>query len=76
MSEYDRCKAGVLIYAGDEIVRLGERIVALPWQVLARAQYGLKIETLHLNQTPKNAVAIPLACIARLPLLDPEYDAA
>jgi len=37
MSEHDRCKAGVLIYAGDEIVQLGERIVALPWQVLARA---------------------------------------
>lgn len=36
MSEYDRCKAGVLIYAGDEIVQLGERIVALPWQILSR----------------------------------------
>jgi hypothetical protein len=36
MKEHHRCKAGVLIYAGDEIVRLGERIVALPWQALTQ----------------------------------------
>jgi len=36
LKDHSKCKAGVLIYAGDEIVRLGERIVALPWQALAR----------------------------------------
>jgi len=36
MSEYDRCKAGVLIYGGDEIIQLGEHIIALPWQILSR----------------------------------------
>jgi len=35
LSEYPGCALGVLVYCGDEIVRLGEKIVALPWQVLA-----------------------------------------
>ncbi|MFH1609029.1 MAG: ATP-binding protein [Candidatus Bipolaricaulota bacterium] len=34
LSEYPECQAGVLVYGGGEVVRLGERIVAVPWQLL------------------------------------------
>ncbi len=37
LSEYPACTAGVLIYCGDEVIRLGNKIIALPWQVLAGA---------------------------------------
>jgi hypothetical protein len=30
------CRAGVLVYVGDEIVQLGERLVAVPWTAIAR----------------------------------------
>lgn len=30
------CRAGALVYAGREIVRLGEKIVAVPWTAIAR----------------------------------------
>ncbi|MCX6092369.1 MAG: DUF805 domain-containing protein [Candidatus Bipolaricaulota bacterium] len=30
------CPAGVLVYAGSEIVQLGEKIVAVPWTAIAR----------------------------------------
>jgi hypothetical protein len=35
--EYPEARAGVLLYCGEEVIRLGERIVALPWSLLARA---------------------------------------
>lgn len=32
---YEDARAGVLVHAGGEVVRLGERIVAVPWTMLA-----------------------------------------
>jgi predicted AAA+ superfamily ATPase len=37
LQAYPNASAGVLVYTGEEIRRLGERIVAVPWQVLAGA---------------------------------------
>lgn len=37
VKEYPEARAGVLLYCGEEVIRLGERIVALPWSLLARA---------------------------------------
>lgn len=36
MSEHEQAVGGLLIYLGTEIKRLGERIVAVPWEYLAR----------------------------------------
>ena len=36
LERHPSCRAGVLVYAGSEIVRLAERIVAVPWTALAR----------------------------------------
>ncbi len=30
------CRAGVLVYAGNEIVQLGEKLVAMTWTAIAR----------------------------------------
>jgi len=35
LAEHPGCKAGVLVYWGEEVVRLGERIIAVPWETLA-----------------------------------------
>jgi len=35
LDDYSECTAGVLVYTGNEIVRLGKRIIALPWTVFA-----------------------------------------
>ena len=35
LAEHEECRVGVLVYCGDEVVRLGEKIIALPWQALA-----------------------------------------
>lgn len=37
VKEYPEARAGALLYCGEEVIRLGERIVALPWSLLARA---------------------------------------
>ncbi len=34
LNDYPECACGVLVYTGTEIVRLGERIIALPWTLL------------------------------------------
>ena len=34
LDDYPECIAGVLVYTGNEIVRLGKRVIALPWTVL------------------------------------------
>lgn len=34
LSSYEEARAGVLVHAGGEVVRLGERIIAVPWTVL------------------------------------------
>ncbi len=34
LDDYPECSAGVLVYTGNEIVRLGKRVIALPWSVL------------------------------------------
>ncbi|MCK4225917.1 ATP-binding protein [candidate division WOR-3 bacterium] len=34
LKEYSFSKAGILIHSGREIIRLGEKIIALPWTVL------------------------------------------
>jgi hypothetical protein len=36
LESHSACRAGVLVYAGSEIVRLGEKIVAVPWTAIAR----------------------------------------
>jgi hypothetical protein len=36
LASHPNCRAGALVYAGTEIVRLGERIVAVPWTALAQ----------------------------------------
>ena len=36
LESHPACCAGVLVYAGSEIVRLDEKIVAVPWTVIAR----------------------------------------
>jgi hypothetical protein len=36
LASHPACRAGLLVYAGDEIVRLGEKIVAVPWVAIAR----------------------------------------
>ncbi|NOX44467.1 MAG: hypothetical protein GXO72_01850 [Caldiserica bacterium] len=38
LSGYPGCRAGILIYCGDEVLRLGRRIAALPWRLLAGLQ--------------------------------------
>lgn len=35
LDDYPECAAGVLVYTGNEIVRLGKRVIALPWTALA-----------------------------------------
>lgn len=34
LGDYPECSAGVVVHAGSEMMRLGERIVALPWTAL------------------------------------------
>lgn len=34
MAEYPTCAAGVVVYSGDEVRVLGERMVAIPWTML------------------------------------------
>jgi hypothetical protein len=36
LASHPACRAGVLVYAGNETVRLGEKIVAVPWTAIAR----------------------------------------
>ena len=36
LASHPACRAGLLVYAGNEIVRLGEKIVAVPWTAIAR----------------------------------------
>jgi len=36
LASHSACHAGVLIYAGNETVRLDEKIVAAPWTAIAR----------------------------------------
>ena len=38
MRDYPEAVAGVVVYAGSEIVHLADDIVAVPWTVLAGAQ--------------------------------------
>ena len=35
LAEYPGCSIGVLIHCGEEVLRLGENIVAVPWQLFA-----------------------------------------
>ena len=35
LTEYPNCGTGVLIHCGEEVLRLGENIVAVPWQLFA-----------------------------------------
>jgi len=35
MNEYPECVCGVVVHAGDEVRALGERIVGIPWSMLA-----------------------------------------
>jgi hypothetical protein len=35
LESHPPCHSGLLVYAGSEIVRLGERIVAVPWTAMA-----------------------------------------
>lgn len=35
LKEYPECRAGVLVYCGEEIVPMGEKIIAVPWNLLA-----------------------------------------
>lgn len=35
LAEHEVCQVGILVYCGEELVRLGKRILAVPWQVLA-----------------------------------------
>ncbi len=37
MQDHPACKCGVAVYAGSQIKRLSDRVVALPWSVLAGA---------------------------------------
>ena len=36
LASHPACRAGLLVYAGSEIVRLGEKLVAVPWTAIAR----------------------------------------
>jgi hypothetical protein len=36
LESHPACRAGLLVYAGSEIVRLDEKIVAVPWTAIAR----------------------------------------
>ncbi len=36
LASHPSCCAGVLVYAGNEIVRLGEKTVAVPWTAITR----------------------------------------
>lgn len=36
LASYPACRAGLLVYAGRETVRLGEKTVAVPWSALAQ----------------------------------------
>ena len=36
LESHSACRVGVLVYAGSEIVRLGEKTVAVPWTAIAR----------------------------------------
>jgi len=35
LAEHPNCSTGVLAHCGEEVLRLGERIVAVPWQLFA-----------------------------------------
>lgn len=35
LGEHPRAVTGLLLYAGDEVIRLGERVVACPWTTVA-----------------------------------------
>ncbi len=35
LNEYPECRAGALVYCGNEIVQLDEKIIAIPWHLLA-----------------------------------------
>ncbi|MCK4580190.1 MAG: hypothetical protein KAU10_02480, partial [Dehalococcoidia bacterium] len=35
IEEYDNCSAGILVHCGEEVLRLGERILTVPWQLFA-----------------------------------------
>lgn len=35
LAEYPGCSAGILVHCGEEVLRLGERIVAVPWHLFA-----------------------------------------
>lgn len=35
LTQHEGCQAGILVYCGEETVRLGEKIIAVPWQALA-----------------------------------------
>jgi hypothetical protein len=37
LSHHPDAVAGVLLYCGDEIMQLGEKVIALPWQMIAGA---------------------------------------
>jgi len=36
LASHSACRAGVLICAGSEIIRLGQKLVAVPWTAIAR----------------------------------------
>lgn len=36
LADHQECRAAVLVYRGSEVVPLGSRVVALPWEFLAR----------------------------------------
>lgn len=35
MAGNENCRAGVIVYRGDEVIALGSRVVAVPWQLIA-----------------------------------------
>lgn len=37
MADNDNCRAGVVVYRGDEVIPLGSRVVAVPWEMVAGA---------------------------------------
>ena len=40
LAAYPECRAGVLVYRGREVITLGSRVVALPWEFLVRGRAG------------------------------------
>ena len=34
LNDYPECAAGLLVHGGNEIARLGKRVIALPWTCL------------------------------------------